>query len=130
MAQVTKEDVLRVARLARLTLDEQDAEAMTAHFTKVLAYIEKLTVLPTDDIEPATHAVTVAADTSAVVVSTASAVCNGGGAAMSAYFAEAHPVTVGSTGQRSFGTDTRGTIYFKNDGTTVAAGMAGASVLQ
>jgi aspartyl-tRNA(Asn)/glutamyl-tRNA(Gln) amidotransferase subunit C len=61
MAQVTKEDVLRVARLARLTLDEQDAEAMTEHFTKVLAYIEKLTVLPTDDIEPATHAVTVAA---------------------------------------------------------------------
>jgi aspartyl-tRNA(Asn)/glutamyl-tRNA(Gln) amidotransferase subunit C len=61
MAQVTKEDVLRVARLARLTLDAQDAEAMTEHFTKVLAYIEKLTVLPTDDIEPATHAVTVAA---------------------------------------------------------------------
>jgi aspartyl-tRNA(Asn)/glutamyl-tRNA(Gln) amidotransferase subunit C len=61
MAQVTKEDVLRVARLARLTLDEQDAEAMTEHFTKVLAYIEKLTLLPTDDIEPATHAVTVAA---------------------------------------------------------------------
>jgi aspartyl-tRNA(Asn)/glutamyl-tRNA(Gln) amidotransferase subunit C len=61
MAQVTKEDVLRVARLARLTLDEQDAEAMTEHFTKVLTYIEKLTVLPTDNIEPATHAVTVAA---------------------------------------------------------------------
>jgi aspartyl-tRNA(Asn)/glutamyl-tRNA(Gln) amidotransferase subunit C len=61
MAQVTKEDVLRVARLARLTLEEQDAEAMTAHFTKILAYIDKLTVLPTDDIEPATHAVTVAA---------------------------------------------------------------------
>ena len=61
MAQVTKEDVLRVARLARLTLDERDAEAMTEHFTKVLAYIEKLTVLPTDDIEPATNAVTVAA---------------------------------------------------------------------
>ena len=46
--------------LASLSLNEQDAEAMTAHFTKVLAYIE-LTVLPTDDIEPATHAVTVAA---------------------------------------------------------------------
>ena len=61
MAQITKEDVLRVAHLARLTLGEQDAEAMTEHFTKVLAYIEKLTVLPTDDIEPATHAVTVAA---------------------------------------------------------------------
>ena len=72
MAQVTKEDVLRVARLARLTLDEQDAEAMTAHFTKVLAYIEKLTVLPTDDIEPATHAVTVAAPLRADCVTNAS----------------------------------------------------------
>ena len=71
MAQVTKEDVLRVARLARLTLDEQDAEAMTAHFTKVLAYIEKLTVLPTDDIEPATHAVTVAAQLRADCVTNA-----------------------------------------------------------
>jgi hypothetical protein len=49
---------------------------------------------------------------------------------MSAYFAEAHPVTIGSTGQRSFGTDVRGTIYFNNTGATIAAGMAGASVLQ
>jgi hypothetical protein len=39
-------------------------------------------------------------------------------------------VTVGSTGQRSFATDTRGTIYFNNTGAAIAAGMGGASVLQ
>jgi len=49
---------------------------------------------------------------------------------VSAYYAEAHPVTVGSTGQRSFATDTRATIYFLNTGAVVPKGMAGASVLQ
>ena len=49
---------------------------------------------------------------------------------MSAYFAEDHPATAGSTGQRSFATDTRGTIYFNNAGAAIPAGMAGASVLQ
>jgi hypothetical protein len=39
-------------------------------------------------------------------------------------------VTVGSTGQRSFATDARGTIYFNNAGTAIVAGVAGASVLQ
>ena len=70
-------------------------------------------------------------DTSAATITPASRTCNGStDDAMSAYFAEAHPVTVGSTGQRSFGTDTRGTIYFDNTGADVAAGMSGASVLQ
>jgi prepilin-type N-terminal cleavage/methylation domain-containing protein len=39
------------------------------------------------------------------------ATCNGVDDSMPEYFAEAHPITVGSTGQRSFGTDQRGTIY-------------------
>src|SRR5476649_918821 len=72
------------------------------------------------------YIVNVAADTGAVVVTAAAATCNlAAAAAVSAYFAEDHPVTVGSTGQRSFGTDTRGTIYFLNTGATIAAGMAG-----
>ena len=50
--------------------------------------------------------------------------------AVSAYYAHAEPVTVGSTGQRSFATDSRGTIYFLNTGVLIPAGMAGASVLQ
>ena len=77
------------------------------------------------------YAVNLAPDTGAVAVTVAAKTCNAAGAdAMSSYFAEAHPVTVGSTGQRSFATDTRGTIYFINTGATIPAGMAGASVLQ
>ena len=49
---------------------------------------------------------------------------------MSAYYSHAEPVTVGSTGQRSFATDSRGTIYFLNTGAVIPAGMAGANVLQ
>jgi len=77
------------------------------------------------------YVVTLSADTGAVTVTLASATCNSAAAdAVSTYFAETHPVKVGSTGQRSFATDTRATIYFKNDGSTISAGMAGASVLQ
>ena len=80
---------------------------------------------------PASLGVTLTADVSSVTVTLAAATCNGSAAnAVSAYFAEAHPVTVGSTGQRSFATDSRGTIYFLNAGTLIPAGMAGASVLQ
>ena len=77
------------------------------------------------------YVVNVAADAGAVLVTAKANTCNAAGAdAMSSYFAEAHPATIGSTGQRSFATDTRGTIYFRNDGATIPAGMAGASVLQ
>ena len=87
--------------------------------------------LSSNGVSKSGYLVTVAADTGAVVVTAASATCNGAAAAaVSAYFSEAHPVTVGSTGQRAFATDTRGTIYFLNTGVTIAAGMAGASVLQ
>jgi aspartyl-tRNA(Asn)/glutamyl-tRNA(Gln) amidotransferase subunit C len=58
MPLVTQEEVQRVARLARLTLTTQEAEAMTEHFTKVLTYVETLNTLPTDTIAPFTHAVT------------------------------------------------------------------------
>jgi len=77
------------------------------------------------------YAVQVGADTGAVVVTLKANTCNAAAAdAMSAYYAEAHPVTVGSTGQRSFATDTRATIYFLNTGAAIPKGMAGASVLQ
>jgi prepilin-type N-terminal cleavage/methylation domain-containing protein len=87
--------------------------------------------LATNGVTKSGYIVNLDADTSAATITPASKTCNSStAAAVSAYFAEAHPVTVGSTGQRSFGTDTRGTIYFDNAGTTLAAGMAGASVLQ
>jgi type IV pilus assembly protein PilA len=87
--------------------------------------------LATNGVTKSGYIVNLSADAAAAVITLAANTCNGSGSdAVSAYFAEAHPVTIGSTGQRSFGTDTRGTIYFDNTGATVAAGMAGASVLQ
>jgi hypothetical protein len=38
----------------------------------------------------------------------------------SIYYAAAAPVTIGSTGQRAFATDSRGTIFFSNTGTSPA----------
>lgn len=87
--------------------------------------------LSTNGVSKSGFIVNLTADASAAVVTPASKTCNGAADdAVSAYFAEAHPVTVGSTGQRSFATDTRGTIYFNNPGVTIAPGMAGATVLQ
>src|SRR3954447_9396772 len=57
------------------------------------------------------YVVNVAQDTGAVQIADATKTCNGTDS-FSAYFAEAHPLTPGSTGQRSFGTDARGTIYY------------------
>jgi hypothetical protein len=64
-----------------------------------------------------------------VAVTTQAQMCNHVANSISSYFAHVERVTVASTGQRSFGTDTRGTIHFKNSGAAIAAGMAGASVL-
>jgi prepilin-type N-terminal cleavage/methylation domain-containing protein len=56
--------------------------------------------------------------------------CNGADSVYPSYFAHAEPVSVGTSGQRSFATDSRSTIFFKNDGTAIEVGMDGASVLQ
>ncbi|MBM3771692.1 MAG: prepilin-type N-terminal cleavage/methylation domain-containing protein [Acidimicrobiia bacterium] len=83
--------------------------------------------LSSDGVTKSGYTVNVDQDQSAVAVATA---CNGA-QSFSSYFAEAHPLTVGSTGQRSFATDTRGTIYFKQDGATVLVRMSNADgVLQ
>jgi prepilin-type N-terminal cleavage/methylation domain-containing protein len=50
--------------------------------------------------------------------------------ARSEYHATATPVTVGGTGQRSFASNSPGTIYFQFTGAMILPGMAGASVLQ
>ena len=87
--------------------------------------------LSVDGVTKSGYLVNLEPDTAAQVITLSAATCNvSANDAMSAYFAEAHPVTVGSTGQRAVATDTRGTIYFLNTGVTIAAGMGGASVLQ
>ena len=75
--------------------------------------------------------ITLRADAGATEVTPAARTCNAAASgAMSSYFAEAHPVAVGSTGQRSFATDARGVIYGQTTGGILAPGMAGASPIQ
>ena len=77
------------------------------------------------------YVVNVQGDTGAAMVTPSTNTCNGAAAdAVTTYYAEAHPATVGSTGQRSFGTDARGTIYFLNTGAVIPKGMTGATALQ
>jgi prepilin-type N-terminal cleavage/methylation domain-containing protein len=86
--------------------------------------------LATDPATKSGYTVSLEPDTSATNITAASATCNAStNDAVSSYYAHAEPVTAGSTGQRRFATDTRGTIYFSNTA-TVPAGMAGGSVLQ
>jgi type IV pilus assembly protein PilA len=55
------------------------------------------------------------------VVTPQASTCNNIADALPTYFAEAHPVTAGSTGTRSFGTDQRSTIFQDTAGTTFTA---------
>jgi prepilin-type N-terminal cleavage/methylation domain-containing protein len=71
------------------------------------------------------------ADLGSVIVTPAANTCNASAApAMSGYFAERHPNQISITGQRSFAISTGGTIYYKDDGTLIAPGMAGTQALR
>ena len=70
------------------------------------------------------YVVNVAEDSGGSNVIAQAATCNNYAASVSAYFAEDHPQTVGSSGQRSFGTDTRATIFFDNTGATFTSPIA------
>ena len=49
---MTRNEVLTVAHLARLKLDDATADALTQDLDKILGYVEKLNELNTDDVEP------------------------------------------------------------------------------
>ena len=53
----TKEQVLKVADLARLEFSESEAITSAEHLTSILGYVEKLSALNVDGIEPTAHAV-------------------------------------------------------------------------
>ena len=54
---IDREQVLHVARLARLRLDENEVERMTGELSKVLDHIEKISELDLDGVEPTSHVV-------------------------------------------------------------------------
>ncbi len=78
-----------------------------------------------------TLALSAEAGTNAAVTAAANTCNASANPAASGYFASAVPVTVGSTGQRGFATDTRATIFFNNTGAAIANPIpAATTVLQ
>jgi len=73
------------------------------------------------------YEVNVGAGTVGTTVLATTATCNGKESFID-YFAEAHPVPLGSTGTRSFGTDARGTIFQDMAGATFDSATVASSV--
>ena len=56
---LSRDQVLHVARLARLELTEEEIERYSGELSNVLDYIEKISELDLDDVEPTSHVVQV-----------------------------------------------------------------------
>ena len=78
------------------------------------------------------YTVDIAAEAGSAVVTVAAKTCNASANdAVSSYWGAATPVTVGSTGQRSFATDSRGTLFQDQTGAAFANPIpAGSSPVQ
>jgi len=58
--KLTREEVQRVAMLARLRLTPEDEDRLTEQLSNILQYVGKLNQLDTSGIEPFTYAVDIA----------------------------------------------------------------------
>ena len=52
---IDREQVLHVARLARLRLTDEEIERMTGELSSILDHIEKIGELDLDDVAPTSH---------------------------------------------------------------------------
>lgn len=52
MAEITREDVLKLARLARIELEEAEIDTFTAEFASILKYVEQLQAVDITGLEP------------------------------------------------------------------------------
>lgn len=53
--KISKEDVMKVAELARLEFGEEELEKFTEQLGNILTYIERLNELDTEGVEPTSH---------------------------------------------------------------------------
>ena len=56
---IDREQVLHVARLARLELNDDEVERMTGELSAILDHIEKISALDLDGVPPTSHVVEV-----------------------------------------------------------------------
>ncbi len=52
MTQISRDDVLHLAKLSSLKLDESEIASLQIDLSNILAYVEKLKELKTDGVEP------------------------------------------------------------------------------
>jgi aspartyl-tRNA(Asn)/glutamyl-tRNA(Gln) amidotransferase subunit C len=52
---ITRQEVLKIADLAKLQLSEAELEAFTVQFQRILEYIEKLKEVDVEGVEPTSH---------------------------------------------------------------------------
>src|SRR5690606_15644041 len=57
--EITTDDVLKIAHLARLTLSQGDAEHLQRDMTNTIRYVDKLNALDIADVLETTHAASV-----------------------------------------------------------------------
>ena len=50
--EITKQEVEKVARLARLALSEAETTAFSQQLNQIVAYVQKLKTFSTEDVEP------------------------------------------------------------------------------
>ncbi len=52
---ITRDEVLKIADLAKLDFAEADLDAFTAQFQRILEYIEQLKQVDVEGVEPTSH---------------------------------------------------------------------------
>jgi len=52
MAQISRDDVLKLARLARIDLDESELDKFTEEFSAIIKYVEQLQSVEVSGLEP------------------------------------------------------------------------------
>jgi aspartyl-tRNA(Asn)/glutamyl-tRNA(Gln) amidotransferase subunit C len=57
---IDRDQVLHVARLARLELTEEEIERMATELSGILEHVDAIVALDLDDVEPTTHVVELA----------------------------------------------------------------------
>lgn len=57
--KISREEVLHVAKLARLELSSEEIERLTDQLSNILTYVEKLNQLDTKQVEPTSHVLSI-----------------------------------------------------------------------
>ncbi|MGO9486266.1 MAG: Asp-tRNA(Asn)/Glu-tRNA(Gln) amidotransferase subunit GatC [Rhodomicrobium sp.] len=55
-SQIDEATVKRIAHLSRLRISAQEAQSLERELNGILAWVEELSAIPTDHVEPLTHA--------------------------------------------------------------------------